>query len=81
MFDDSLTKMECFRKLPMYNIKKSWNSLKESLKKEYTFEGFKTKLQMELIKRYLNGDEETKLTHKLIRDSRISVLYNQVTLR
>ena len=34
MFEDSVTKMECVRRLPMFNIKKSWNSMKESLKKE-----------------------------------------------
>lgn len=56
MFEDSLTKMECVRKLSMGNIKKSWSSLKESLKKEYGFERFKTKIQMELIKRQLNDE-------------------------
>ena len=48
LLEDSVTKMECVRRLPMFNIKKSWNSLKESLKKECSYEGFKTKIQLSL---------------------------------
>ena len=48
MFEDSVTKMECVRRLPMFNIKKKWNSLTASLKKECSYEGFKTKIQMSL---------------------------------
>ena len=50
MFDDSLTRLDCIRKLPMYNIKNCWNSLNENLKRDYKFARFKSKLHIELIK-------------------------------